>query len=500
MVAVDPNAPCLIGVAQRTVRPAEGPAPEPLELWAEVCRAAAADTGAQPAGVLDRAESLQVVYCQSWQYDDPPGRLAERLGIDPAHRRYSGIGGTTPQLLVQEAGEAILRGEYDVAVLAGAETLATRRQLKKAGEKPAWSFPDLKGRPFPFEDPFHPAEVAHSVFHAWLTFPLWDVARRAHLGVAPDAYREAVGRLMAPMTEVAEANPHAWFPKARSAEELIAVSPGNRMVAYPYTKFTMAIMDVDMAAAVIVASHAAADRLGVPAERRVYLRGWCHATDPVYVAEHEPMWRSPAMAAAGPAAIGAAGSTVDDIAHFDLYSCFASSIHLALDALGLRPGDPRGVTVTGGLPFAGGPGSDYVMHSIAAMAEVLRADPGSLGLVSGVGMHLTKHGFGVYSTTPGPLQPVDQPAVQAELNTRPVKPITAVAPSGGAATVAAYTVAHNRNGEAEWGLVVCDLPDGTRCYARAEDPDLLAHVEQVEWVGARVDLVAVDNDVNLVKP
>jgi acetyl-CoA C-acetyltransferase len=498
---VDPRAPCLIGVAQHTVHPGQQPAPEPLELWTEVCRAAAEDAGATggAAAVLAAIDSLQIVYCQSWQYDDPPGRLAGRLGIQPRHSLYSGIGGTTPQLLVQNAAEAILRGDLDAVIVTGAEALETRRQVKKAGEKVHWSFPELERSPFPFEAPFHPAEVAHSVFQAWLTFPLWDVARRAHLGVEPSAYREGLGRLMAPMTDVAQANPYAWFRQPRSPAELITATPGNRMVGYPYTKFMVSIMDVDMAAAVVVASHAAADRLGVPADRRVYLRGWCYATDPVYVAEHEPMWSSPAMALASRAALDAAGATVDDVAHLDLYSCFGSSIHLALDALGLRPDDRRGVTVTGGLPFSGGAGSDYMTHSIATMADVLRRDPGSLGLVSGVGMHLTKHCFGVYSTSPGPVGPADQAAVQARLDARAVKLITDVAQPGGAGTVATYTVAHARDGSPEWGVAVCDLPDGTRCYARVEDPDLLAHIEAVEWVGTTVELAPLDSNVNLVK-
>ena len=38
---VDPRTPCLIGGAQRTIRPGEGPSPEPLVLWDEITRAAA---------------------------------------------------------------------------------------------------------------------------------------------------------------------------------------------------------------------------------------------------------------------------------------------------------------------------------------------------------------------------------------------------------------------------------------------------------------------------
>ena len=490
----DPRAPCIVGVAQAVWRPADGPAPEPLEMWQQVCRAAAADAHAS-RDVLAAAESVRTVYCQTWQYDDPVGRLCDALGIDPRHRHYSGIGGTTPQVLVNEAAEAIRRGECDVVVVTGAEALDTVRRLKKAGEKPQFSHRDPERKPFPFEAPFHAAEVAHEVFQAWLTFPVWDVARRAHRGISPDEYRAQLGELFAPMTAVAATNPYAWFPMARSAEQLATPTPENRMVGYPYTKYLVSVMDVDMAAALIVMSHEKADALRVPPDRRVYLRGWCYATDPVYVAEHEPMWASPAMEAASAAALSAAGAGIDDVAHLDLYSCFPSSVLLALDALGLAASDPRGVTVTGGLPFAGGAGSDYMTHSIATMASVLRDDPGAVGLVSGVGMHLTKHVYAVYSTTPGVVEAPDQRAVQAALDARPVKTIRDT--HAGRATVASYTVAHGRDGAPQWGLAVCDVGGGERCYAKVLDPRLLEHVEQTEWVGAAVDLVT-DGAVNTV--
>ena len=481
---IDPRSPCVIGVAQQVARPEDGPAPEPLDSWERVVRAAAADAAAS-GDVLGAVESLQVVYCQSWQYDDPGGRLAARLGIDPAHRLYSGIGGTTPQLLLDDAAEAIVRGDLEVGVVCGAEALDTVRRLKKAGERPQWSHRDPEKKPFPFEAPFHPAEVANEVFQAYTTFALWDVARRAHLGVAPDAYRRAIGDLFAPMTAVAAANPFAWFPVERGADELVTPTAENRMVAYPYTKYVISVMDVDLAGAVVVASHAAADRLGVPADRRVYLRGWCYATDPVYVAEHDPLWASPAMAAASGEALRASGVGIDDVAHLDLYSCFPSSVVLALDALGLRAGDERApFTVTGGLPFFGGAGSDYLTHSIATMVDVLRADPGALGLCSGVGMHLTKHVFGVYSTTPGPAAP------------RPTSRLAAAAPAraiaerhDGSATIAMYTVHHDRDGAPTDALLVCDVDAGTRCYAKSYDHDLCAALDAEEWVGRTVTVV-----------
>jgi len=501
-VTIDPRTPCLIGAAQRTVRPGDSPCPEPLALWEDTARRAAADAvpGSGDGGrVLEAAGSLQVVYCMAWPYDAPVDRLAERLGIAPRHGLYSGIGGTTPQVLVQDAAEAILAGHCEVAVITGAEALDTRRRARKAGERLPWSHRAPDPPPFPFEAPFHPAEVAHDVFQAWLTFPVFDIARRARLGANPEDYAAAVGRLLAPFSEVAAANPYAWFPTAVPAETLATPTADNRLVGYPYTKRAISVMDVDMAATVIVASHAAAERLGVPPERRVYLRGWCYATDPVYLAEHADLSASPAMAAAGAEALRAAGLGIDDVAHLDLYSCFASSVHLACDALGLAPDDGRGLTVTGGLPFAGGAGSNYVLHSLAAMVEVLRADPGSVGLVSGVGMHMTKHAFGVYSTTPpstGRVVPPDAARVLARLDAAP--PVTIADRYAGEATVASYTVAHGRDGAAAWALVLADVAPGVRAYGRVEDPGLLAALEAEEWVGRTVALREGPGQVNLV--
>jgi acetyl-CoA C-acetyltransferase len=493
VAAVDSRAPCLIGVGQRTWHPeevGEEGAPEPLVMWEDVVRRAADDSGAGASNVLDRIDNLQIVYCQTWQYDDPPARLAAELGISPRHSYYSGIGGTTPQVLVNGAAERILAGELDVALVCGAEALATQRRYKRRGERYPYRFKPEERRPFPWEAPFHPAEVAHEVLQAWLTFAIFDNARRGHLGVGLDEYRQELGELLAPFTDLAAANPNAWFRVARSPDEIITATTENRMVGYPYTKYMVSIMDVDMAAAVVLASHEAADALGVPADRRVYLRGWCYATDPTYVAEHDELWRSPAMAAAAGETMRIGGVGVDDVAHLDVYSCFGSSVNFARDALGLDAGDTRSLTVTGGLPYHGGAGSDYMTHSIATMADVLRRDPGSYGMVSGVGMHMTKHVYGLYSTDPGAVAPPDRERVQASVDAAGKREIQDV--YDGVATVAAYSVVHGREGDPEWGLVVCDLPDGGRAYGKVVDRDVLASAETEELVGRKVTLTPTE--------
>jgi acetyl-CoA C-acetyltransferase len=400
----DPRAACIIGVARHTWHGADAPdgAPEPLDMWERLARDAATDTGVgDPTALLQALQSIDIVYSQSWQYDDAVARLSERLGAAPARRKYSGIGGSVPLVLATDVARDIREGHLDLALITGAEALATVRRLKKAGEKPQWSYKPAEKRPFPMDMDFDPSEITHAVFEAYLTFALFDNARRAHLGRDLAAHREQLGRVMAPMTELAATSPHAWFPIARSADEIVTATPDNRMVAYPYTKLMTSIMDVDMAAALVLASAAEADARGVPEERRVYLRGAAYAEDPVHVAGHRELWRSPAMANAARVALAGAGIGGADVAHLDLYSCFASSVCFALDALGIKEDDGRSVTQTGGLPYHGGPGSNYMTHALAAMVETLRTDPGSYGLTTGVGMHMQKHAYGVWSTDPG---------------------------------------------------------------------------------------------------
>jgi len=457
-------------------------------MWEEMARAAAEDAGAPKA--LAALERIDVIYSQSWQYDDPPGRLAERLGASPRESNYTGIGGSVPQARASAIGAAIGDGQLDLALVVGAEALATVRQLKKSGEKPQWSFKPTERRPFPMDLEFHPSEISHAVFEAYLTFALFDNARRAHLGRSLLEHAAADGRILARMSQVAAASPHAWFPTARTPEEITTPSTENRMVAYPYTKLMTSIMDVDMAAAFLLASEAKADALGVPQDKRVYLRGSGYAEDPAHVADHSELWRSPAMATASSAALGAAGVGIDDIAHMDLYSCFASSVGFALDALGIAEDDGRSVTQTGGLPYHGGPGSNYMTHSIAAMAETLRADPGSFGLTSGVGMHMQKHAYGVWSTVPGRLPTQTATAAAPE-------PTRIVGSPQGSATIATYSVLHGRDGAAESALLVCQLPDGGRCYARLDGSGgAFDTAEHDEIIGRTVTLVA-QGDVNV---
>ena len=160
--AVQDRTPVIVGVAQRTWKAtAEALAPEPAEMMVETLRAAAADAGSDR--LLSRATGLWTIDIASWPYRSVPDLVAEGLGISPAHRLTSMIGGSQPQALMGRAAEAIARGEHDVVLLTGAEAFRTRRLSGQPLPSLASRDTDLTVLKDAFglaRDPSHPAEVA----------------------------------------------------------------------------------------------------------------------------------------------------------------------------------------------------------------------------------------------------------------------------------------------------------------------------------------------------
>lgn len=483
------DLPVIVGAGQCVNRSKElDDAREPAEMMAAVARAAEADAGAE--GLLARVDSLQVVNILSWPYPDAPALLAERVGARPAHTVYTGVGGETPQRLVNETAERIARGESRIALLAGAEVMHSFRLARARGVRLPWT---PRGAPLRVAGDMRPGnsetEARHGATVPIRIYPLFENALRAHLGLTLEEHRQRLGRLCARFSAVAADNPYAWFRRARTAEEIADVSAENRMVCFPYTKLMNAIMDVDQAAAVILTGAATARELGIPEERWVYLWGCGDAVDKWLVSERVNYHSSPALGLAARRALAMAGLTADDIDMFDLYSCFPSAVQLAMGELGLAPDDPRPLTVTGGLAYAGGPGNNYSMHAIATMVERLRAEPEKTGMVTALGWYATKHSAGVYAARPprGAWRRTDPALDQTQVDAEPGPPF--VEEPSGPAVVESYTVAFDHEGRPEQGIVIGRLADGAnsaRFIANTPpDADLLLAMTGEEFVGGR---------------
>jgi len=328
-----------------------------------------------------------------------------------------------------------------------------------------------------------PYEARHGLDRPINIYPIFENALRARDGRSLPDHAARIGALFERFTEVAAENPHAWFPTRRSAEELTTVSDRNRMIGFPYPKLLNAIMEVDQSAGVLIASVAKARALGVPEDKWVYLHGCADAADLWFPLDRQNYHSSPAMRLTGKLALEMAGIGLDQIDYIDLYSCFPVAVEIGAEELGLALDDPRGLTITGGLPYAGGPGNNYAMHSIAAMQAKLRAKPGSWGLTTANGWYLTKQSTGVYSTTrpDKPFERQDPKVLQAEIDAL-AHPAVTETPQG-IGRIETYTVVHRREGPFMGIVIGRDEADRRFAAVTPNDPETLAGLERGEQVG-----------------
>ncbi len=251
------------------------------------------------------------------------------------------------------------------------------------------------------------------------------------------------------------------------------------MIGHPYPKLMNSNNAVEQSAALLLTSVGRALDLGIPTDRWVFPWAGTDASDTWYVANRVSLHRSPAIGIAGKKALSLAGVGVDDLAHIDVYSCFPSAVQVAATELGL--GLDRQLTVTGGLSFAGGPWNDYVSHSIATMAESLRADDGSLGLITANGGYLTKHAFGVYSTTPPPSGRFAHRDCQAEVDD--VGSVDLASDWQGPVVIEGATAMYDREGKPEKAFLATRTPDRHRAWCASTAEDVLSLVTEDEPVG-----------------
>ncbi len=453
----------------------------PVDLMARAAEAAFAEV----PGLRARVQQVSVVDIMSRTGPAPASELAARSGLRPERVERTTIGGNSPQWLLTRAAADITAGRLGVTVIAGAEALRSQRARRTAGMA-AVAPAEGEADPVVGDDRpgVGPGEAAIGLVLPVNVYPMLESAVAARAGRSTTAHRHELGRLLAPFTAVAAANPYAWFRDVLTAEKIATPATDNRVVSEPYTKRMSAFLGSDQGAALVVCSLAEARRAGV-ADRAVFVWAGADATDVRAISARTDPATSPAIAAAGRALFAAASEaagravSVDDVAAFDLYSCFPVAVELACDALGVATDDPRGLTLTGGLPYFGGPGNNYTAHGIAEVTARVRAE-GGLGLASGLGWFVTKHALGLYASEPptGGFRRGDTSADQAAIDASAAA-VALEVPEPAAATVVAATVARDHDGHPTAAPAVARLADG-RQVAAAAGPDALVAAGELD--------------------
>jgi acetyl-CoA C-acetyltransferase len=472
------STPVVIGVGQFSERVGE-PGYEGLnymDLAARALSAAITDSAAS-GSVADAIDTLAAIRAFEMSRpgkeppfgapDNIPRAIAKRVGADPARAILTTTGGQTNQQLVGEFASAIAAGNSRCAVVVGSEAISTVLALAAKGEKPDWSEEvggEFEDQGFGIEELMEPALFTHGASGAIPLYALAENARRAKLGKSLEEYRLEIGKLFEPFTRIAAANPHSAAPKHRSAVELATVTERNRIVAEPYPRMTVARDQVNQAAAIIVASAGLARELGVPEDRWVHIHAVSAATE-LKLSQRPDLSAAPASIASVEAALARAGKAIEDMGYIDFYSCFAIPVFNQVDHFGLAIDDPRGLTLTGGLPFFGGAGNNYSAHAIAEAIERARRDPGTYALVGANGGWMSKYATGIYSTEAADWSANDR----FEKLPMAENAVPLASEPGTRATVETYTINHAKSGSD--AIFIGRNPAGERVVGNADLSD-----------------------------
>ncbi|MFN8544959.1 MAG: hypothetical protein U0807_12265 [Candidatus Binatia bacterium] len=452
----------------------------------EAARTAADDAGSR--ALLGQIESISVPQ-GLWLYPNPGKLIGEALGCPRARSIVAGLG--TLQLMpFNDVCRAIAAGEQEVGLVAGGEAkyralraTLTQTPVPDTAQDEAEQ-PDVRHTS---PDPVcSELEIARGLQSPIALFAVIESALRHRQGLSVEEHRDAVARLYSEFSTVAAANPHAWSREAVAVEDIRDPSTGNAMQAFPYTARHCTQWTVNHAVAILVCSARKAEAVGVPRAKWIFPVAAVESRHVVVLAQQRRLDSHPGTVMAGERALDLAGASTEDVTAAELYSCFPAAIQSFAHDLRLAPGCP--LTVTGAMPFAGGPFNHFSLEGTARMVEVLRADtvPGRrLGLVSNLSGIFGKQAIVLLSNQPNP-RGYGYDDITAAVAERDV-PLPLNDDYVGPATIVGYTVVFQR-GHASYAVAVCDTPAAERTVARSDDPALLDEMMRREFCGRLVEI------------
>ncbi|MBL6750687.1 MAG: hypothetical protein ISP90_09195 [Nevskia sp.] len=459
---------------------------DPVDMMECAAREAGAHAG---SGIWREVDGVLAVRPLSRNLPNAAQDVAARLGLRPKFARTSGIGGHTPQYLVNQAAGMLARGEAQAILICGAETYYPRSADATTGEM---ALIQGIGADYQEDDAVgsNALEQRHGLLLPIHGFPLFEVALWAQSGLGRDAWLERMGALWSGFSLAAAQHPNAWSREPLTPAEIVTPSATNRPIAWPYTKRMVSQVMADLGAAIILTTEREAAQLHGGAGRPVYFRGGGYARDRQrFMIDKADYTRSPALAAAAAKAQARAGLRAADIECFDLYSCFPCAVTLAQRELGIAPGDARPQTLTGGLAFFGGPGSNYALHGIASIAEAIAAGRYRSGLATAPGWFMHKGAIGIYADRPGNTDFAREAQEDQEQPDVGDPPVAAADAAEGEGTIDTYTVVYGRNRAPQRGIVYGRTDAGQRFVANTrDDAAVLEGFTGENRVGRRVRL------------
>jgi acetyl-CoA C-acetyltransferase len=166
---------------------------------------------------------------------------------------------------------------------------------------------------------------------------------------------------------------------------------------------------------------------------------------------------------------------------YELYSCFPVAVQLFAEALNIPENIDK--TITGGMPFAGGPLNNYMLHATAQVLMRIRDNNSEVGLITGVSGMMTKQALAIWGKNPAmDFQSMDVTA-EAEKLEVPV-PMSDLKKGNATSNWLHYSLRKIKSIKA---VFYAEDSQGHRLVLTSNDQQIIKQVEEEECIGLKIN-------------
>ena len=471
------NRPVVVGLGTIQQKGNYDELDEALILMDKACKKAIGDS--TNSNITEYIDEVRVPK-GFWRYRDPGKWVAENNNIKSVQTTVTKVG-ILQQNLINTACNKIQNGEIRASLILGGESrfkmLRSSIEKKDYIETPLITNPDIYDKSS--EELQLDIEEKELGSMAVGYYAILESAFRCMLQNNHDDHNNYLSEIYSGYSEIAAKNQDGWIEQSIDKKEIKNQSKKNSGQAFPYNKYHCTSWNVNQACAIIICSEDVANKLDIPIEKRVYPLASSENNHMISTLQRPNLIQSEGMQLAANFILGICSKYNIKPDLYDLYSCFPVAVQMFAKSLKLDHINDK--TITGAMPFAGGPLNSYVLHSTAKLIEKLREN-NNVGIVTGVSGMMTKQSYALWSKNPlidFKYKDCTHKAKEIEL------PVKLSDQKSGSGKIIGYTILLKNN--INKAIIFVDTDDKKRKLITSSNETVINEMQNTEWVGKRIN-------------
>jgi len=411
-----------------------------------------------------------------WRYRDPGKWIAEKNNFSNAKTSVNKIG-VLQQHLINNTCNKIIKGEIRAGLILGGESRAKMIAALKEGIE--YKEMELSTNPDQYvkakDDLYGEGEAEALGLMAVGYYAVMESAMRKSKNLNLKEHEDYLGSMYADFSEIASKNQYAASDKSISKDQIMLANSDNKPMAYPYNKYHCTSWNVSQASAILICEEGLADQLNISKQKRIYPMASSETNHMIALIQRPSLISSAGLKLASEKINEVVDKHSINLNLIDLYSCFPVAVQQFENVLNLNTKTSR--TITGAMPFAGGPLNNYMLHATVQALLKLRSESGH-SLITGVSGMMTKQSFCLWSSEyQMPFYHADVTKKAQQLD----KPIPISNAKHGNGIVIGYTVLYEGT-KPTLGVFYIEDSQGERKVVTSEDKAVITSMREEEWI------------------